>query len=255
MPSKESKKFKVSIILPNYNSSSYISQTIKSVLNQSYKKWELIIVDDNSDKKTKKILSKYEKNKKIKIIYLNKNNGAGFCRNLAIKKSSSYYLAFLDSDDIWSKAKLKKQIKFMQANNYSFTYTNYKSFKENKNATKNISVPKKFDFNTFTKNTSIGTSTMLIKRKIVKNIRFMNTKICEDYIYKCKILKKVKFAYLCNGFETKYRIRKNSLQSNRLKNIYWIWKINKNFNKLNFFTNLISIFYISLNSLKKYGLK
>ena len=86
-------------------------------------------------------------------------------------------------------------------------------------------------------------------------IRFMNTKICEDYIYKCKILKKVKFAYLCNGFETKYRIRKNSLQSNRLKNIYWIWKINKNFNKLNFFTNLISIFYISLNSLKKYGLK
>ena len=255
MPSKESRKFKVSNILPNYNSSNYISQTIKSVLNQTYKEWELIIVDDNSDKKTKRILSKYKKNKKIKIIYLNKNNGAGYCRNLAIKKSSSYYLAFLDSDDIWSKTKLKKQIKFMQANNYSFTYTNYKSFKDDKNFTKNIRAPKKFDFNTFTKNTSIGTSTMLVERKIVKNIRFINTKICEDYIYKCKILKKIKFAHLYNGFETKYRIRKNSLQSNRFKNIYWIWKINKNFNKFNFFTNLISVFFISLNSLKKYGLR
>ena len=255
MPSKESRKFKVSIILPNYNSSNYISQTIKSVLNQTYKEWELIIVDDNSDKKTKRILSKYKKNKKIKIIYLNKNNGAGYCRNLAIKKSSSYYLAFLDSDDIWSKTKLKKQIKFMQANNYSFTYTNYKSFKDDKNFTKNIRAPKKFDFNTCTKNTPIGTSTMLVERKIVKNIRFINTKICEDYIYKCKILKKIKFAHLYNGFETKYRIRKNSLQSNRFKNIYWIWKINKNFNKFNFFTNLISVFFISLNSLKKYGLR
>ena len=83
------KELKVSIILPNYNSSKTIIETVSSVLSQTYKNWELIIVDDNSDKKTKTILSKFKKFKKIKILYLNKNKGAAYCRNLAIKKSKS----------------------------------------------------------------------------------------------------------------------------------------------------------------------
>ena len=97
---KLEKEPKVSIILPNYNSSKTIGATINSVLQQTYKNWELIIVDDCSDRKTKNILSKYRKIKKIKILYLKKNKGAGPCRNLAIKKTNSYYLAFIDSDDL-----------------------------------------------------------------------------------------------------------------------------------------------------------
>ena len=64
---------KVSIILPNFNSSEFIKQTLKSIISQTYKNWELIIVDDNSNNKTKKILSKYKNNKKIKIFFLKKN--------------------------------------------------------------------------------------------------------------------------------------------------------------------------------------
>ena len=93
---------KISIILPNFNSEKYIKTTIKSILNQTFKKWELIIVDDNSNKNTLNIL-KNLKNKKIKIIFLKRNKGVAYCRNLAIKKSSGEYLAFLDSDDIWNK--------------------------------------------------------------------------------------------------------------------------------------------------------
>ena len=96
---------------------------------------------------------------------------------------------------------------------------------------------------------------MLIERKIIKNIKFLNTKICEDYFFKCQLLKKINYAYCLQKYLTNYTIRKNSLQSNKLKNIYWVWKINKTFNKLKLLTNFLSIFFISLNSLKKYGLR
>ena len=100
MENKKKEKTKIDIILPNYNSSQFIIGTIKSILNQTYKNWKLIIVDDFSDAKTKNILKKISKRKKIKVFFLNKNHGAGFCRNFALKKSNSPYVAFIDSDDI-----------------------------------------------------------------------------------------------------------------------------------------------------------
>ena len=133
MAYKKEKKIKVDIILPNFNSADYIKETIKSILNQSFKNWNLIIVDDCSDAKTKKILRKFSKNKKIKIFWLKKNKGAGFCRNYAIKKSKASYIAFIDSDDIWKKEKLETQIRFMERNNYFFTYTHYETFGKKKN--------------------------------------------------------------------------------------------------------------------------
>ena len=251
MANKKQKKIKVDIILPNYNSSLFLNETLKSVLNQTYKNWKLIIVDDCSDKKTKKILKKYTKNKKIKVYWLKKNKGAGYCRNYAIKKSKSSYLAFIDSDDLWKTDKLETQIRFMENNNYEFTYTNYETFGK-KNSL--IRPSQEYSFEKFINDTSICTSSMIIKREIVKNVEFTDTKICEDYYFKCKILK-VCNAYCLDDFLTKYRIRENSLQSNKWRNIYWIWKINKKYNKFNFFNNFFSLLFISLNSLKKYGLK
>ena len=252
---KLEKKPKVSIILPNYNSSKTIVATINSIIQQTYKHWELIIVDDYSDKTTKNILSKYERIKKIKIFYLKKNKGAAYCRNLAIKKSKSYYIAFIDSDDLWKKNKLKFQIGFMQKNNYFFTYTNYKTFKIKSSIKNTILVPKKFTFDSFVKNTSIATSTMIVKRSTTNKIKFSNTKICEDYYYKCQLLRKIGNAYCYSSFLTEYQIRSDSLQSNRIRNLYWIWKINKSLNHFSILKNLVSIFFISLNSLKKYGFR
>ena len=139
----------------------------------------------------------------------------------------------------------------MRKNNFSFTYTNYEVIG---NKSKNIITPKKFDFNKFIHNTSICTSSMMIKREILKGVKFTDTKICEDYYFKCKILKNFN-AYCLDEFLTKYRIRSDSLQSNIFRNFYWIWKINRDYNKLNFISNFFSLFFISLNSMRKYGLK
>ena len=247
----------IDIILPNYNSADYISETIDSIINQTLKKWNLIIVDDNSNIETKTILKKYSDDPRIKIIWLKRNKNVSFCRNLAIRYAKSEYIAFIDSDDIWSSEKLTKQLNFMIKNNYYFTYTNYVPFLSEKKhkVFKEITPAKYFDFNKFSRDTSIATSTMMIKRSSMENIKFTNTKICEDYFFKCQVLKKTNYAYCLEENLTKYRIRKNSLQSNKIRNLYWIWYINKHFNKFGLLHNLISLFCISFNSLKKYGFK
>ena len=247
---------KVEIILPNYNSAPYLEETIKSILSQTYENWNLTIVDGHSNNETQQILRKYVDHKKINIIFLKKNKKAGFCRNLAIRKSKSDYIAFIDSDDIWDKEKLSKQLDFMVKNKHHFTYTNYQPFKSERNIKLlEIKPPKYFDFKNFTRNTSIATSTMIIKKSAIGNVRFSNTKICEDYFFKCQILKKVNYAYCLPENLMKYRIRSDSLQSNKIRNLYWIWYINKNYIKMNLINNLLSIICISINSIKKYGFK
>ena len=188
MENKKKEKTKIDIILPNFNSFEFISETVKSILNQSYKNWKLIIVDDFSDKKTRSLLKKISKNKNIKVYFMKKNRGAGFCRNFAIKKSNAPYLAFIDSDDIWKKDKLKNQIKFIEKNKFLFSYTNYETFGLKK---KKSEKPIKNQLLIFFKNTSIATSTMMVKRSLIGKTKFTDTKICEDYYFKCKLLKKL----------------------------------------------------------------
>ncbi len=247
----------VDIILPNYNSYPFLEETLESIINQTFKNWKLYIADANSDTKTKEILKKYNNYQNINIIWLKENRKPGFCRNLLLKNSKSEYVAFVDSDDLWEKEKLSKQLNFMIKNKFDFTYTNYTAFKSEskENDYKKIYAPKYFTFEKFIKNTSIGTSTMIIKREVIGNIEFTNTKICEDYFFKCQILKKIKHAYCLPEYLTKYRIRKDSLQSNKLRNFYWIWYINKNYNHLSFLKNLFSVLCISINSIRKYGFK
>ena len=96
---------------------------------------------------------------------------------------------------------------------------------------------------------------MIIKRKKIGLTKFLNTKICEDYFFKCQLLKNCKTATNLDENLTLYRISKNSLQSNKFKNLYWVWYINRKYNKMNTLNNILSIISISINSLQKYGLK
>tara|TARA_Y100001958_G_C21206525_1_gene532565 strand:- start:780 stop:1535 length:756 start_codon:yes stop_codon:yes gene_type:complete len=249
------KNTKVSIVMPNYNSYLYLEKTIKSIINQTFTKWELIIIDDRSNIKTRNILKKFKKNKKIKIYFLKSNKGDGYCRLFGVKKSSTNHIAFIDSDDIWKKNKLKLQYNFMTNNNYDFTYTNYESFSENKFPNRAVYPPKRLNYKTFINNTSIATSSMIVKKEFLKNLKLSHSPNFEDYYLKCQILKKIKYAYCLQRNLVKYRLRNNSLSKDKLRNIFWLWKINRKFNKLNLYDSLISLILISFHSLKKYGIK
>ena len=255
--SKQNKK--IDIIMPNYNKASFLAEAVNSVLKQTYKNWKLYIIDDASKDNSKKILNKFLKNKKIQIYFLKKNMGPSYCRNYGIKKSKSSLIAFLDSDDFWKRNKLKEQILFMQKNNLNFTFTDYISFfQKNKKITriKKTNIIKSINYKEFLQNSSINTSTMILERKITKNIFFKNIKKLEDYVYKCDILRKHKTsAVKLNSPSAYYRITDQSRSSEKFKNIFYLWKINKNINKLSIYENFLSIFMISINSIRKYGLK
>ena len=249
-------KNRVDVILQVYNSERFIIKTVNSIINQSYKNWKIIIIDDASTDQTILLLNTHYKQliKKKKIFILKNfiNRGQSFCRNKGIKYSKSRFIAFIDADDLWLKKKLDKQIKFMVINNYVFTYTDYKVL--NKNKTRNIYTPPNFNFTKFIRNTSIATSTMIIRRNVINDFFVNEIRLCEDYLFKCNMLKKYN-AYKSPGVSTNYIIRNNSLQSSRIKVLFAVWKINKKFNNLNFFENLLSIIYISISSLKRYGIR
>ena len=250
-------KFYIDIIMPVYNSEKYLKSTVESVFNQTYKYWRLIIIDDASTDNTKQILcriyNEHKDKKKIVILKNQVNKGQAFSRNLGLKYSKSKFVAFLDSDDRWDKNKLKNQIDFMIINNYDFTYTDYKVIKKNKTTT--IKVPDFFNYKKFVHNSSINTCSVILKKKIIKNIFFKNLRFSEDYFFKCQILKNNVNAYRCPGSYAYYLIRDDSLQSNRFPVLISLWIINRNLNKMNFIKNIISILFISFNSLKKYGFR
>lgn len=238
--------------MPIYDSEKYLMLSIKSVIGQSYKNWELLCIDDCSNDQSKQLLKKFKRHKNIRVFFNKRNIGPAACRNLGLKKASGNYVCFLDSDDYWQKNKLLTQLKFMIKKNYSFSYTDYKFFKDGNIAKKyDLRCPKKFDFRSFIKNTSICTSSMMVKKKIINKIRFNSDYKFDDYLFKCQILKKLN-AYNVGDFLTFYRVKKSSVSSNKYENFLDVWRINKEKNKFNFCQNLLSVVGISINSIIKY---
>ena len=123
-----------SIIIPYYKSEKFIKKTISSIINQTYKKWEIIIIDDENSNVSLKVLNKF-KNKKIRVYSNKKNIGVAKSRNLGITKARGKLICFIDSDDYWHKDKLMKQLSEMKKHNYDISYTSYTAF-ENINTIK-----------------------------------------------------------------------------------------------------------------------
>ena len=186
------KKPFVDIILPNYNKGKFLEEAINSVIAQTYKNWHLYIIDDNSSDNSSEIIDKLGNQKNITVVKLYKNKGPSFCRNYAMRISKSKYISFIDSDDTWESVKLEKQIDFMEKNNLYFTYTDYTPFfqiNEKKTYKQKTRLKDTFDFNTFIKNSSINTTTMIIRRSILGTHRFKRIKLMEDYLFKCQLMK------------------------------------------------------------------
>lgn len=124
----------VTIVMPAYKCGSFIARSIDSVLSQTYQNWELIIVDDCSNDGTIDIVKKYQEKENRIMLYQNSINcGAAISRNTALKNAKGRWIAFLDSDDLWEPEKLEKQIKFMEENDYSFSYHDYVEIDEQNN--------------------------------------------------------------------------------------------------------------------------
>lgn len=241
----------ISIIIPYYKKKSYIQQTLKSVLTQNYKNFEVLIIYDDNDKTELKKLRDFEKkDKRIKIIVNKKNIGAGLSRNRGIAASRGKFIAFIDADDLWKKDKLSKQIKYMKKFKIDVCHTSYHIINS-----ENIKIgyrdAKKLDYHDLVKSCDIGLSTVIIKKKLLKNDLFANLKTKEDYILWLKLSKKRYVFYSIKTPLTLWRKSKDSLSSSiltKLFNGYYVYRV---FLKQSIIKSLISLMILSFNALKK----
>ena len=244
----------VSIITPVYNAAAYITETIESVLAQTYTNWEMLIVNDCSKDSTVEIVQSYAaKDKRIKLINLKQNSGAAAARNTAIQNAKGRYIAFLDSDDLWKKEKLQKQIEFMQQNGYVFTFTSYEHFKEIKeNIQNHVQIPKSLNYNQALKGNQIGCLTVMLDKKQIPNIHFTTQKH-EDYILWLNILKQGITAYGIQESLALYRAgNSKSISGNKIQSALWTWKVYRESQRLSVVKSMYYMWFYVMNGLKKH---
>tara|TARA_X000000950_G_scaffold75656_1_gene94571 strand:- start:4473 stop:5237 length:765 start_codon:yes stop_codon:yes gene_type:complete len=246
-------KDKVSIITPCFNSAEYISDCIDSVVNQTYQNWEMIIIDDNSSDQSVKLIKKKKSTEgRIKLIELEENIGSAMARNEAIKAAKGRFIAFLDSDDKWYSNKLSIQIDYMKTNKIFFSFTSYDIINNNGNPTNNvISVPEKITYNQYLKNTIIGCLTVIIDTKNISIPLMKDIRTSHDMILWLDILKNERYAFGLNKVLASYRLSSNSNTKNKLFAAIDVWRVYRNYERLNIINSLYNFIQYSFNAIKK----
>lgn len=235
----------ISIITPTYNCERFIGETIESVLKQSYKNWEMIIVDDCSTDNTYDVVKKYADNdSRIKYYLLEENSGAAVARTKAMQLATGDYIAFLDSDDLWISNKLECQLKFMKENNYNFTCTEYEQIDENgKSLNKIIKVKNKTNYNGVLLNCPVGNSTVMYNVSKMGKFQVPNIRKRNDDALWLQMLKKEEYIYGIKEVLMKYRIRENSISSNKVDLVKYHWYLYRNIEHLSVIRSLFHIGY------------
>ncbi|MDE1548158.1 glycosyltransferase family 2 protein [Jeotgalibaca caeni] len=219
------KKNVVSIVSPVYKAEPFIERTIRSVMNQTYKDWEYILVDDCSPDNSEQVIrALMEEDSRIKYVKLSQNEGAAVARNTGIEHAKGQFIAFIDSDDVWKPQKLERQITFMKENQYGFTYTNFELVSENEEViSPSVPLPERLDYKGLLKNTAIACSTVIIDREIIGDFRMPLVRKGQDTATWLQILRKHDYAYGLNEVLGKYRQVKGSISSNRIGALKRTW--------------------------------
>ena len=243
---------KVSIIIPYFNKKDYIHSTLNSVFKQTYKNFEILIIYDDPSKKDLDLIKELKKkDKRIRLIINKKNIGPGYSRNKGLDKAKGNYIAFLDSDDLWKKGKLKNQISFMKKNDINFSYTSYNQIDKNGKKIKTIFAPKHQTYENLLKDCRIGLSTVVIKKKILKpNFRFPKLTTKEDLFLWIQLSKKYDLIGY-NKVLSDWRKLDNSLSSNTTQKILDGFRLYYQYVGFNIFKSIYYLVLLSLNFIKK----
>lgn len=241
----------VSIITPCYNSSSFISQTINSVLSQTYTNWEMLIIDDCSTDNSAEIIKKYsEKDPRIKYLKTDIASGSPTKpRNMGILNAKGRFIAFLDSDDIWLSNKLELQLPLFIESNVAIVYSYYEKMSEDGKCSGRVIKSRKFHtYRSLLCGNEIGCLTAIIDVNKASKCYFQNIGH-EDYALWLSILRT---NFIAKGVQCVlgyYRVRKSSVSSNKIKAISWVWHIYYKIEKLPI---MESLFYLCSDLIKSF---
>ncbi|MEZ8302212.1 glycosyltransferase family 2 protein [Vibrio splendidus] len=245
---------KVSIIMPTYNVCKIVIDSIYSVINQTHKNWELIIIDDASQDDTAKILREIEGiDDRVKVHISPVNQGAGISRNLGLEMATGRYVAFLDSDDIWVETKLEVQLEHMSRHNAAISHTSFMFIDEyGQERSGNVSASEFVDLQHNLKFTEIGTSTAMLDLEIIgRSVRFDEIRSRQDLKLWIDLLGRGFISYGLNETLVKYRVRSGSVSSNKIKMLLVTLKVYLGIKHLSLFDRLSCYSQYVMNAIKK----
>lgn len=244
----------VSIIMPTYNSAAFVGESIRSVQQQTYENWELIIADDCSDDETVNVVESFAKNdSRIKLKKTEHNLGPAGARNIAIEAANGQYFAFLDSDDIWYPEKLEKQIAFMEKNNYLFTYTSYEIINSRSEPVGVVlSAPNKVNYNkTLYGGNVVGNLTVVYNAEKLGKFFVPDIKKRNDFALWLLVLSECGNGYGMKEVLAKYRVRNGSVSTtHKYKMIKYHWELYRHIEKLSLVKSVTAM--VTLIAVKSY---
>ena len=220
----------VSIITPMYNSEVFLSDTINSVLNQTHKNWELFLIDDCSTDNTLEIAQTFSKiHSNIMVLKNSTNLGAALSRNLGIEKSKGDFIVFFDADDLWKAKKLEKQLDFIKKDNCDVCFSSYELINEKgEKLNKIVKALPVLSYNKLLKSNYVGNLTGLYDATTLGKIQTTNLRKRQDWLLWLQAIKKSgKPAKGIQESLAYYRVRKDSMSSNKLKLLkynYWVYR-------------------------------
>jgi len=221
---------KISIIIPAYNTADVIQRTLQSVESQTYKNYEVVIVNDGSTDGTKEFLDNYKNNKNNVVIYHQENKGVSAARNKGIELATGEFICFLDSDDTYEPTFLEEMIKRQQETNANVVYCGFNSINND-----NINKIKKNNFKEYnilssflSENGYFHFSCILANKKFIvsNNIKFdVDKKIAEDFLFAIKLL--INSNVFCvKKYLFNYHYRRNSITNSKWKEEDYLHNIN-----------------------------
>lgn len=241
----------VSIITPAFKCKSTIEETYQSIIKQSFRDWEWIIVEDNSNDGTYEFIKNLIKDdKRIILLKTNENSGAAIARNVGIEHAIGKYIAFLDSDDLWKPEKLQKQIKFMSDNCYAFTFTNYDLLFFSGNIKKHKIKKSQVRYKDLLKRNYIGCLTVVYDSDILGKIFMpLDCEKREDHGAWLDVTRNGTIAYKMNDYLSMYRIGNNTVSSNKFKMIKYQYRLYRKHEQFGPFKSMLFTLICSANKL------
>jgi teichuronic acid biosynthesis glycosyltransferase TuaG len=218
---------KVSIIMPCYNSEKHINQAVISVLNQSYKSWELLICDDGSTDQSAEIIKKWAQDCDNIFVFNNRfKKGASGARNTCLAQAKGRYIAFLDSDDIWLPMKLEQQIRFMKQSGASFVFGYCQNISEQGIDLSVTKAPKNVSFSKIFFSNFIPCLTVIYDSKVLGKVEQPNIKKRNDYALWLRILRaNPQIEARCYPeVVARYRVNNYGLSANKLSGIKYFYR-------------------------------
>lgn len=239
--------------MPCYNAAAFLKDAIESVIIQTYMEWELLIIDDCSLDNSVSIIKEYQrKENRIRFFTTKLPSGSpAIPRNIGIDQAKGRYIAFLDSDDVWLPTKLQEQVSLFEDSHVAVVFSNYEKMAEDGTCSgRMIIAPQKACYRSLLRGNVIGNVTGIYDTQKVGKIFFQDVHH-EDYVLWLSILKQGYIAVNTNTVTALYRLRKNSVSSNKMNVLSWQWNIYVNIEKIGFLKSAYFFMCYVYKALKK----